>query len=253
MSQSAYEPAEGATSQFGRALVSLREMVLRGEFKAGERLLTVPLAERLGVSRTPIRLALERLAHEGILETGTGSSFTVREFTVGDIWDAVEARGVLEGAAARLAAERLSDPVELEPLWAVNDELRELARMGMNPDEDKGSDAVVRYAELNETFHSGVVDLAKSKMMRWSLDRVQTIPFVSPGAAIIFPVSIDILTLSIDHHHCILESIRNREGSRAENLAREHARLVRRNLEGILEGSSDLAHMPGAPMVRIRV
>src|SRR5690606_8527759 len=101
----------------GHALVNLREMVLRGEFEPGERLLTVPLAERLGVSRTPIRLALERLAQEGILEAGPGGGFTVRSFTLSDIWDAVEARAVLEGAAARLAAERLRDPAELGPLW----------------------------------------------------------------------------------------------------------------------------------------
>ena len=60
--------------QFARALASLREMILRGEFRPGERLLTVPLASRLGVSRTPRRLALERLAQEGILETGPGTA-----------------------------------------------------------------------------------------------------------------------------------------------------------------------------------
>lgn len=56
-------------------------MVLRGEFKPGERMFEVPIAARLRVSRTPIRLALERLAQEGLLETlESGVGFTVRKF-----------------------------------------------------------------------------------------------------------------------------------------------------------------------------
>lgn len=251
MSQS--ESIDRATSQSGRALIKLREMILRGEFAPGERLLTVPLAERIGVSRTPIRLALERLAQEGILESRAGSSFKVRKFTVSDIWDAIEARGVLEGAAARLAAERLEDVGELDPLWRVNDELDELARSGEASDADRPghADAVTRYAEINETFHSGVVKMAKSTMLRWSLDRVQTIPFVRPGAGIITPMSPDIVMLSVDHHNCILESIREREGARAESLAREHARLVRRNLEGYLKRTSETDDVPQFPLVSI--
>src|SRR5580692_2770225 len=55
-------------SQTGRTLLNLRGMLLRGDFQPGERLSELPLVARLGVSRTPIRLALDRLAHEGLLE-----------------------------------------------------------------------------------------------------------------------------------------------------------------------------------------
>src|SRR5215472_13995662 len=94
-------------SQSGRAMLELRKSLLRGEFHPGERLSELPLVARLGVSRTPIRLALERLAHEGLLEASRSGGFIVREFTVDAVWDAIEVRGVLEGTAARLAAERL--------------------------------------------------------------------------------------------------------------------------------------------------
>src|SRR5579871_6967635 len=99
-------------SQTGRTLLNLREMLLRGDFQPGERISELPLVARLGVSRTPIRLALDRLAHEGLLEVCPSGGFVVREFTVEDIWDAIEMRGVLEGTAARLAAERLTDNSE---------------------------------------------------------------------------------------------------------------------------------------------
>src|SRR5215813_12276107 len=55
-------------SHSARTLLRLREMLFRGEFQRGERLSELPLGARLGVSRTPVRLALERLAHEGLLE-----------------------------------------------------------------------------------------------------------------------------------------------------------------------------------------
>src|SRR5947207_2258604 len=76
----------------------------------------LPLVARLGMSRTPIRLALERLAHIGLLEAAATGGFTVREFTLAEVRDAIEVRGVLEGTAARLAAERLLDSLELEPV-----------------------------------------------------------------------------------------------------------------------------------------
>src|SRR5215813_11895884 len=91
-------------SQTGRTLLTLRELVLRGEFAPGERLLELSLVSRLGVSRTPIRLALDRLAHEGLLEPSPSGGFVVRQFTIEEVWDAIETRGVLEGMAARLAA-----------------------------------------------------------------------------------------------------------------------------------------------------
>src|SRR5262249_17104734 len=57
----------GVDSQIGRAFIGLREMLLHGELAVGERISELPLVARLGTSRTPIRLALERLAHIGLL------------------------------------------------------------------------------------------------------------------------------------------------------------------------------------------
>ena len=103
-------------SQITRTVLRLREMILSGEFSPGERVSEAPLTGRLGASRTPIRLALERLAHEGLLDPYPTGGFIVRKFTLEDIWDGIEIRGVLEGAAARLAAERLTSDMELNAL-----------------------------------------------------------------------------------------------------------------------------------------
>ena len=101
--------------------------------------------EELGVSRTPLRIALMTLEHEGLLETLPGGGFVVREFTRTDIDDAIELRGVLEGTAARLAAERLESEDELESLRDLCRELDAVVRT-------QSFETFMEYLRLNEEF-----------------------------------------------------------------------------------------------------
>jgi len=245
------KPVDASETQRGRALINLREMLLRGEFAPGQRIFEVPLAERLGASRTPIRLALERLAQEGLLESaGPAGGFIVREFTLRDFWDAIEARGVLEGSAARLAAERLKDLSELDPIHQVNEELDRVARpYVLSPGIPTQIDDINRYAELNGAFHSALVNLAKSPMIQWTLSRIQSIPFAAPTAVIMpHPTA---FTISEDQHHAILEALENREGARVEMLVREHARFARRLLEmGLRKPEESVGRVPGAALIK---
>jgi GntR family transcriptional regulator of vanillate catabolism len=240
-------PEPASDSQNRRALLNLRELLLRGEFQPGERLSELPLVARLGVSRTPIRLALERLAQEGLLDAAPGGGFVVGSFSLNDIWDAIEIRGVLEGTAARLAAERLGGPAELTHLK------RYLAEMDafIPPNQD----TFPKYLDLNEAFHAAVVDLAKSPMLRNALDRVFALPFASPSALVFarlrLPRAAEIIAIGQEHHHGICEAIENRQGTRAEALAREHARLARRNLEAALTNHEVLSAVPGGALVRL--
>ena len=110
---------DGAQSQTVKAQLGLRELVLDGAFAPASASPRSSSSERLGVSRTPLRLALSTLAHEGLLEPLPGGGFVVRSFTRADVSDAIELRGVLEGTAARLAAERLESADELDPLVAA--------------------------------------------------------------------------------------------------------------------------------------
>src|SRR5271169_6344275 len=112
-----------ASSQTARVTLVLREMLVQGRFRPGERIREVPLAARLDVSRIPLHLALERLAHEGFLEILPKRGFVVQKFSTEDIYDAIELRGLLEGAAARLAAERYKDVAELLPMQESSREI----------------------------------------------------------------------------------------------------------------------------------
>lgn len=234
-------------TQTGRALLNLREMLLRGGFRAGERISELPLVARLGVSRTPIRLALDRLANEGLLEVLPAGGFVVRAFTIADIWDAIEMRGVLEGTAARLAAERLADTRELDPLRRYRDELDAMLVPTF--------DSFTGYLDLNEAFHSALVDLAKSPMLRRMLDRVVALPFGSPSALVFasskLPRAAELLGVAHEQHRAIVEAIENRQGTRAEALAREHSLMSRRNLEAALHDDAAWSCVPGASLIKL--
>jgi GntR family transcriptional regulator of vanillate catabolism len=249
------EPAAGpqrpgdVDSQTVRAFVRVRELLLLGEFGRGERISELPLVARLGMSRTPIRLALERLAHIGLLDVGPTGGFTVREFTIVEVLDAIEVRGVLEGTAARLAAERLSDDAELEKLRHHCKQMEALERLTI--------DSFAQYMDMNEAFHSAIVDLAKSAIVRRHLEQVNSLPFASPSA-MVFPTSIlpksdETLAIAVEHHRAIVEAIGKRQGTRAESLAREHAYVARRVLELALSDTDALSRVPGGPLINVSV
>ncbi len=241
-------PEEGR-SQTERVVLTLRQMVLRGEFRPGERLAELTLVPLLNASRTPVRLALERLAHQGLLDALPSGGFRVRSFTVQDIRDAIEIRGVLEGTAARMAAERLTSPDEVEELRSS---VREME--GLYPED---LDRFVSYIELNIVFHHALWRLARSPMLSRALESVSALPFAEPGALVFEGDGGEPRResrrsiIALEHHRAIAEAIGNREGGRAESLAREHSRMAWRNLELALRDKDKLHQMPGASLIRI--
>lgn len=245
------ESIPGATSdersQTARAFVSVRELLLRGAFPRGERIAEAPLAARVGVSRTPIRMALERLAHLGLLSVGASGGFFVREFTIDEVRDAVELRAVLEGTAARLAAERLVDDKELEPLLRC---WRAVARH-----THLSIDSLPEYMDENESFHAAILELAKSEMLRRLLEQANSLPFAAPSA-MVFPTSMldasdETLATAQVHHRSLVEAIQLRESSRAEHLAREHARLAWRVFELALSDEAAWRRVPGEFLIKV--
>jgi GntR family transcriptional regulator, vanillate catabolism transcriptional regulator len=230
-----------------KATLGLRELIFAGAFLPGERVAELALVERLGVSRTPLRLALLTLEHEGLLETLRGGGFVVRQFTRDDINDGIELRATLEGTAARFAAERLGSPAELEPLQETSAQLDEVVG-------DESIDAFVRYLTLNERFHATLVELAKSQTLARAIANVLALPFASPSALLSshadLPQSREILVVAQHQHRGIVDALERGQGSRAEEIAREHARISRTNLDLVLANRKLLEQLPGAPLLR---
>jgi GntR family transcriptional regulator of vanillate catabolism len=188
------------------------------------------------------------LEHEGLLETLSGGGFVVREFTHSDIQDAIELRGVLEGTAARLAAERLESPDELEPMRELSQEMEEIVR-------DPSVEAFVDYSDLNEDFHRALHALAKSPQLMRALENILALPFASPSGLLLMvqaqlPESREIIVVAQHQHVSIIEAIEAGEGTRAEAVAREHARIALTNLELAFERSDLRERVPGGGLLR---
>lgn len=238
-------------SQADRALLGIRDMVLRGEFQAGERLPELALVELLGVSRTPIRAALQKLAEEGLLEAAQPSGYVVRGFTEAEIADAIEVRGTLEALAARMAAERGVPRPQLE---AMADCLREIDQLLANA--SPGSDYLSRYSQLNGKFHDMLLDASGSEVVARALERAAAMPFAGPNAFVSIqgqlPGSLEILKAAQRQHHEILDAIEGRSSARVEPLMKEHARIAYKNLQLALKDAETLKQLPGARLIRRR-
>lgn len=234
-------------AQFTRALLDLRSLILEGAFAASERLPETQLAERLGISRTPLRQAMDRLVDEGLLERAETGGCRVASFSVADVIDSIELRGVMEGTAARLAAERGAVPAILDAMRATVAALDDAVWGEATIDFDS-------YVRENARFHGLLARAAGSAVIEREVDRVVRLPLASPSAFLqgqefIADFRASLRRAQRQHRH-MLEAIVNREGARAEALAREHARLARENLEFVLRADPRLAErVPGLALV----
>jgi GntR family transcriptional regulator of vanillate catabolism len=231
------------STQLSEAIVRLREMVLRGELVPGQRVAEAPVAEQLGMSRTPVRQALPLLAQEGLLiEHGT-RGYVVRAFTPRDVLDAIDIRGVLEGMAARRVAEQGASKAfirELRTCLHAGDELLRKRRLEENDEAP--------YAEMNARFHGLIQHEAGSVILSEALERNSRVPFAGPQALAFDRTNLErmyeVLFQAHRQHHAIVEALEHGESGRAEALMREHANSPKESLN--LSGF----HMAPAQAVR---
>ncbi|CUB05053.1 GntR family transcriptional regulator [Marinomonas fungiae] len=203
-------------------VTTLRQMILDGELAAGSRLAEIPTAEKLGVSRTPVRIAFRALEQEGLLTKLPGRGYEVRSVSVAEIIGAVEVRGVLEGLAARQAAERgLSEAhrSELQTLLDLGDEI--LAGDQLNEAD------LERYQQMNKRFHDIVIEAAHNPAIQAALSRNEHLPFASSSALAFDKKQMSKETKRFEfahqQHHHVFYAMVNGFGSRAEGIMREHA------------------------------
>lgn len=241
-------PPRKGKNQSLKAVLDLRQLILGGQLAAGQRLFEVSICEQIGMSRTPVREALGTLEHEGLLERLPSGGYMVRRFSVADAMDAVELRGVLEGTAARLAAERGVSGPDLRRMHDIVARLDDIVAGGPETLDFSA------YAGHNRDFHICLSELAKSDIIRREIARAARMPFASPSAfldarpgGLEFRLS---LIAAQQQHRDIVDAIERREGSRAEHIARDHARVARKNLQYVLtQDRSLMTKVPGLSLV----
>lgn len=195
--------AQSLTSEtYGR----LRAEIIRGSIRPNERLVAADLAERLQISRTPVREALQLLEAEGLVVT-LKRGYMVREHTGSEIREIYEVRAALEGMSARLAAVRASE----ESIAAI-------AGCGAHDDEV----ALVepwRLVDLNSQFHAAVV-AASSNERIGRVNQRNSEHFFNYRIAALY--SEKEAMAAVRGHARILAALKARDPDAAERAAREH-------------------------------
>lgn len=227
-------------SRIESVTAELRHMVLAGELAPGQRVVELELASRLGVSRTPLRLAFGQLEREGLFERLPTRGFRVRRVTLEEVAQAIDVRGVLEGLAARTAAESGMTEVALQMLRDCVAEGRAVLKAA------SGQSALdtPRWVEMNVRFHAALVQAAANPVLTATLEQVTRTPLAAPGAIALGGVrpalELAFLQRAQADHEDIVQALQAREGARAEALLREHARRSRENKRVLIRDGVEL-------------
>ncbi len=213
-----------------RVLSTLRQMILSGELAAGERVAEIPTAERLGVSRTPVRIAFRALEQEGLLIKLERRGYRVRQVTPEEISGSVEVRGALEGLAARQAAEKGLTAEQRQGLLECLAWGDALFAKGYVTEDD-----LEAYHDLNKRFHFLIIEASGNPAISTALSRSEHMPFASVSS-----LAIDRHNLAREYrrfnfahmqHHAAFDAIDHGQGARAEGIMREHANATLRYAE----------------------
>ena len=193
-----------------RAYNAIRSMILSGELAARAQLGEEALAERCGVSRTPVREALRRLEADLLVyRTDTQRSF-VADWSLDDVSDAFDLRAKLEGMAARRAAERMT-PSALERIRAANLALRTAIERPV-PD-------IEGFLEGNREFHAAILDVAGSRRLTALLGTLIEQPVVWRTA---HHYGREALRKSHSEHEELAAAFARRDGAWAEAIMAGH-------------------------------
>jgi GntR family transcriptional regulator of vanillate catabolism len=216
------DPRENVTSDSTSVVATLRQQIVSGRLMAGERLAEIPVAQALGVSRTPVRLAFRSLEQEGLLEKAGKRGFVVRRFSEADVRTAIEVRGMLEGLAARHLAERGMDAAVREALALSLSEGDALLAKGHLVEAD-----IARWSRLNQRFHQALVHAHESAVIADAIARNNHLPFASADSIALnreaLPAEYQKLRVAQLQHQLVFDALVHRESARVEMLMREHA------------------------------
>ena len=201
---------------------TLRQARLKGELKPGERLMEIQLAEKLGVSRTPIREAIRKLELEGLVLMIPRKGAEVAKISHKSLQDVLEVRGALEELATDLACQRITDE-ELESLRKAEAHFKQVVSSGGNE---------MQIAEADEAYHDIIYNASGNKKLVQMINNLREqmyryrLEYIKDEAK---------RGTLISEHEKILEAIRLRDIIRAKALMKEHIdnqeMTVSRNLE----------------------
>ena len=204
-----------------RAYTQIRLLILSGELAPGDQLKEEELADRCGVSRTPVREALRRLEGEFFIERSDSQRSFVAQPSIDEINEIFAVRALLEGHAAARAAERGGSPLA--------DHLRGLVG------DDLCADDIELFLDRNAAFHAAIIEAADSELLRSMLPRLTAQPIVYRTAQ---SYSREQRLRSIAEHRELVEAIAMRDAEWARAVMTAHIRRAFHVFEAAFRSAS---------------
>jgi DNA-binding GntR family transcriptional regulator len=190
----------------GRVIAELRQGILSGRLKPGNRLIEERLAEELGVSRNPVREAIRALASEGLIEVTARRGAAVAKMTEQETRETIEIRAILEGHNARLAARRQDKDVIKR--------IQNVLKKGMEAVANKRFE---RLTELNQDFHRELYAAGQNTVLGDILEKLR-----DRTAMLFAPRDPARQARNWDEHASILRAVIDGDERSAARLAAEH-------------------------------
>jgi DNA-binding GntR family transcriptional regulator len=204
--------AQGATGRLPglsrKAYTQLKKSIVEGQLAEGEVLFEVHLADKFGMSRTPIREVLKALAFEGLVEELPGRGYAVPRRSIDDLREFYELREILESSATRLAAQKATDS-EIAELERIH----ELYKSELN---------LERWNSLGSDFHDAITKASRNQRLASILDSLNAQIKLSRRPMI--QATKEWREIAINDHQRILDAIRHRNEPLAQSAAAEHIR-----------------------------
>ncbi|MGL6260452.1 GntR family transcriptional regulator [Vibrio sp. WXL103] len=194
------------------AYQKLLHAIRHGELTPGTRVREIEIAEKLGISRTPVRDAIRRLESDGLLIHMPRQGAVIKQLEQKEVVELYEVREVLEGTAARYAA-RHANEIELAELEDLNDIMLSHA------------DDPVKVAEANRLFHQALYRAANN---RYLVDALNSLSNALPLLGKTTLQVDDRTQTAYQEHQAIIDAIRLRDGDKAEQAARYHIQQSQR-------------------------
>ena len=213
------------SSQKTQVLVRLREAIVQGRYRPGEVLVATRVAEELGVSRTPVREALQALEAEGLVRSLPNRGVVVEGITPSEVEDIFAIRSVLEALAARWAARNMTE-AELAELGEIID-LMEFYT---------GRQDVDQVTRLDARFHQLIVNASRSRPLKHALGGAVYYVQQARAASLKVPGR---LQRALEEHREIYRALAARDPERAARAISTHIGHARANLLGDRRQSSE--------------
>lgn len=186
----------------------LRQAILGEQLKPGERLVERKIAMQLGVSRTPVREAIRKLESEGLLRHVPRKGVVVTRLSPQDAWEIYQIRAVLEGLAARMAAE-----------WITQEEVEHIEKLIAEMEKAVESKDLSYLNELNSRFNDAIYGASRSPRLKQMITNLYD--YIVSFARIGYNLPGRIQEV-LAEHKALFDAIKKGDVEEAERVARRH-------------------------------